>query len=498
MSENNFKQFETTDEAHASVFNEKVVQPGEDLRQDYSSHKADYAHYPVEQPSSFSGSPDDEEVHLSWTNPPNREVKDEQDNIFTLAELGEMEVKRDGGVIYTGIDETYTDTGLTNDQEYTYEIVSITTAGVRSEPVIITVTPVPFTMDWEYGATDVEVTGATEDGGQAILEWTNPTEGDLAGMLIRRGDVSHPTSIDEGTLVYDGLDETVTDTGLTNDQTYYYTFWAYNTSNQYSDNANKVEVSVEVMLGQDPTGSPGSAVLVQGDTTAGWFGEVTTAEFGADHREIDTLLGLSVGNTQNDTEPFLKFIHDGKIKFIPKKSTRNDLSWDDINIALGGSAEDAPAEKVITVGDFQYKVRFMRGAGRVEEQANGELYTDSFDDDDRASIWEGVNGDWNANSESEWNTLILPVHTDSDGGGSNKDNFSHPDYAPDNVPDWASYTDEQLNVVGDGRAVWCAETRDTDTSRRVVRGDSVSSVLGSYSSSGSYSFAGLRLVFELL
>lgn len=43
MSENNFKQFQTTDRVHADVLNEKVVEPGEDLREGFVTHKAEIA-----------------------------------------------------------------------------------------------------------------------------------------------------------------------------------------------------------------------------------------------------------------------------------------------------------------------------------------------------------------------------------------------------------------------------------------------------------------------
>ena len=247
-------------------------------------------------------------------------------------------------------------------------------------------------------------------------------------------------------------------------------------------------------------GGPGSNELIAGDCTAGFFGEVTTAEFGADHAELYTLIGLSAGTFQHGAEPFLKFTHGGKIKFIPKKSTINTVSWNAINIALGGSSGGAPAEKTITVGEYQYKVRFMRGVGRTKLVAE-RIATANYAHTDRASIWSstdnGVTGNWSSQSENEWNTLILPLHTDSDGGGANKNNFSHPAYAPDFVPDWASYSGADLNVTGNGRYVWCAETSDSNTAHRIARGFGSSSCISDTSSIAN-SNVGSRLVFELV
>jgi len=246
---------------------------------------------------------------------------------------------------------------------------------------------------------------------------------------------------------------------------------------------------------------PGSQELIAGDMTAGFFGEVTTTEFGADHADLYTLIGLTDGTLQNQTEPLLKFIHDGKIKFIPKKSTRNATSWNAINVALGGSSGGSPAEKTITVGDNQYNVRFMRGVGRTQIVSD-RIATNVYSDVDGASIWSstdnGVTGNWNALSPNEWNTLILPLHTESDGGGANKNNFAAPADAPDYVPDWASYTDEDLNVRDSGSYVWCAETRDDSTSRRMLRGYNSSSLLFNRVASDSTSYYGCRLVFELV
>ena len=446
--------------------------------------------FSVAQPTNLVATAMNEEVVLAWTNPTNIIVKDTSNNDVLFAEFDSVELKRNGSIVYTGTLESYTDSGLTNNQEYSYEIISVSKSGTKSLPASVNATPSPPTMDLNYNVTNFNLSSGNTE---IVGSWANPVELDFAGVMVRASNISAPAMITDGDLIYEGNLETFTETGLTNDVERFYTIWAYNDANQYSETSiSSSATPIEFSFG------PGSTTLEAGDMTTGWFGEVTTTEFGVDHREIDTLLGLSAGTPQNDTEPFLKFIHDGKIKFIPKKSTRNDLSWDDTNIALGGSAGGAPAEKIITVGDFQYKARFMRGAGRVIEQANGELYTDSYGDDDRASIYEGVNGNWNAESPNEWNTLILPIHTDSDGGGANKNNFSHPAYAPDHVPDWASYTDTDLNITGDGRIVWCAETRDDNTATRVLRANSGSSYFNSSASSSAHASIGARLVLELL
>lgn len=73
------------------------------------------------------------------------------------------------------------------------------------------------------------VAGFTARGGdsQILLTWTTPTTGILAGVKIQRRDDDFPTSPTDGLVVFDGLDTSFLDTGLTNDVTYYYTAYAH-------------------------------------------------------------------------------------------------------------------------------------------------------------------------------------------------------------------------------------------------------------------------------
>lgn len=65
------------------------------------------------------------------------------------------------------------------------------------------------------------------------LSWTNPADPDLAGVLIVRDTVivSFPT---DGAVIFTGMSEMCSDSGLTNDTTYYYGIFAYDGSLNYS------------------------------------------------------------------------------------------------------------------------------------------------------------------------------------------------------------------------------------------------------------------------
>jgi len=64
--------------------------------------------------------------------------------------------------------------------------------------------------------------------GQSVLTWTNPSDGDLGQVVVKRKTGSYPTSRTDGTTVYDNASPTPgapissTNTGLVNGTTYYY------------------------------------------------------------------------------------------------------------------------------------------------------------------------------------------------------------------------------------------------------------------------------------
>jgi hypothetical protein len=78
---------------------------------------------------------------------------------------------------------------------------------------------------------------AIAGNGQVILSWVNPTDTDFDGVIIKRSDVFYPTSRTDGILVYDGKQETITDTGLINDKKYYYIVFSYDKIPNYSSGA---------------------------------------------------------------------------------------------------------------------------------------------------------------------------------------------------------------------------------------------------------------------
>ena len=85
----------------------------------------------------------------------------------------------------------------------------------------------------------------------AILSWTAPSpdeDSSFIGTRIVRKTGSAPTSIHDGTVVYEGTALTYTDTGLTAGTTYYYRAFAYNAKQKYQTAMRSVSITAIVCL----------------------------------------------------------------------------------------------------------------------------------------------------------------------------------------------------------------------------------------------------------
>ena len=237
---------------------------------------------------------------------------------------------------------------------------------------------------------------------------------------------------------------------------------------------------------------PGSTTIIGGDLTTGFFGEVSQADFGITMTQVMSDLGITQGTAQFTTEPLLKFIHDGKVKFINKKTIRYSISWNHIQARLQANGGNVYSGATMTFGGNSYKVRLMRGWGQVTgDLENGPLLTVNFsggDSGNQGVNWPTNTSPWSANNPNEWNTLMMPIHAES----------STQTQTP-NVPNWASFSDSDLRINGgSGRATWMQETYDRNTSGRVQRGlFGIANANIPFATSNS-SNDGLRLIFELI
>ena len=106
----------------------------------------------------------------------------------------------------------------------------------------------------------------------ASLSWTNPTDADFKGVMIRyRTDGVFPTSKTDGVLAADrpsvaGAKDYFDHLNLTNGLTYYYSGFTYDTSQNYSSTAHTQATPVNLVITSiSPTrGTAGTAVVITG------------------------------------------------------------------------------------------------------------------------------------------------------------------------------------------------------------------------------------------
>ncbi|MGQ4871095.1 MAG: S8 family serine peptidase [Candidatus Thorarchaeota archaeon] len=139
----------------------------------------------------------------------------------TEEDLDHYRVYRDGTKIAETTDTTYTDTGLTPETTYTYEVSAVDTSGnegEKSDPSSATTDPAPpdTTPPAKVTGLDAQPLSQTE----IKLTWDANTEPDLDHYNVYR----------DGVKIAETTDTTYTDTGLTPETTYTYEVSAVDTS----------------------------------------------------------------------------------------------------------------------------------------------------------------------------------------------------------------------------------------------------------------------------
>lgn len=251
-----------------------------------------------------------------------------------------------------------------------------------------------------------------------------------------------------------------TDSGLSNGVTYHYVIGTYRENNEVFSTEKTITPGVQEL-------GPGSQILTgYNDAYAGFFGEVSPTEL-ITGSALATMVGLTAGTNQPDinTIPWLKFAIDDKILFVSKKPFKYAISWDQIN-----AANIVFGNRVITIGDYQYKIRLMKG---IRPDTDGITWNTGYD----AEISHG----------SEWNRLMYNILPESSAG-----------YQASQIgTDWVSYTPAEVSASGNGYYSWCQEQWNTASSR-VSRGyASLSRVLYDSSSNTNAAYS-WRACLELV
>ncbi|MEM2947066.1 MAG: fibronectin type III domain-containing protein [Candidatus Bathyarchaeia archaeon] len=140
---------------------------------------------------------------------------------------------------------------LTPNTLYHFKVSSTDAAGNTATSTDRTFTTLP---DRTPPANVTNFTATPTPARTIMLTWTNPTDPDFAGVVIRRSFDNYPRSPTDGELVFDGLAESFEDTNFTPDdynRPVYYTIFAYDFSGNFSSGAVAqativVPVSIEV------------------------------------------------------------------------------------------------------------------------------------------------------------------------------------------------------------------------------------------------------------
>lgn len=163
---------------------------------------------------------------------------------------------------------------------------------------------------------------------------------------------------------------------------------------------------------------------------------------------------LGIGNVTpevliNNNSGWLKFVHNGKIKYIAKKPFMHTVCWDDI-----AKAEAVYGNRTVRIGSRLFRVSLLSGA---EADPSSWIISSTASD--------------NKGAGSEWNELVYRVHNDvpTDGATTSQGGKQV-------GLNWWNFTNADIVVgSGNGRYTWCKETLTYDSAKRVLRGlDSLS------------------------
>ncbi len=188
---------------------------------------------PPTAPCGFAASPGDGKVQLNWSTP-------SYIGPGTLA----YHLLRDGLEVWSGIASSYSDSGLSNGQSYSYKVAASNSIGWSAFSSSIDATP-----QGPPGAPDGLV--ASPGNGFVELNWTAPTysgPGVLTYHLYR-----------DGTSIWSGQGLSCTDGPLVNGVTYRYKVRA---SNDLGQGANSSEVSATPVLADTVPSAPRDLVAV--------------------------------------------------------------------------------------------------------------------------------------------------------------------------------------------------------------------------------------------
>ncbi|MBC8097494.1 MAG: choice-of-anchor D domain-containing protein [Akkermansiaceae bacterium] len=173
---------------------------------------------------------------------------------------------------------------------------------------------------------------ANATGSNVSLTWVNPVAADFASTTIRRSSISFPTSINDGTLLAQGLTGTSRSDNSLADGTYYYAIFALDGSANVSPAAT-ASVTVDTTAPTVSIGSPSASI------TAGGPVNYTVTYSGQDSISL-TALNITVNSTGSAAANTITISGSGNTRTV----SLSDLTGNgtlSISIAAGTASDTA-------------------------------------------------------------------------------------------------------------------------------------------------------------
>ncbi len=187
--------------------------------------------------TNLSATPGEGEIALAWTNPGAGDFAGVRIKRSTVSPPSSP---TSGTTVYEGTGTSYTDTGLTEHVTYYYTVFSKDGVPNWSSGVSISEAPVDLTAP-----ASVSNISAVPGDCQVALSWTNPSDSDFAGVLIKRKTNGYPSGPTDGWTVYTGTGTSVTNSALENGVDYYYSIFAYDEVPNYASSANVMATPID-------------------------------------------------------------------------------------------------------------------------------------------------------------------------------------------------------------------------------------------------------------
>jgi len=239
---------------------------------------------------------------------------------------------------------------------------------------------------------------ATPDDGLNVLTWQNPVDPDFAGVYIVRSTSTYPRNRFEGEVVYVGPGVSVTDRGLTNGVTYYYTGFAFDTSLNYASGAitkgTPVGVPPEEPIEEEeiPTVPP----TINLDAVSFWVANRTIEVNSDKNGTVQTLAGIgfgvSVDRNQISNSARLVTLRVDNSNYLLK--LRADGSAYDTDISLPPTPAIYNGEVTLVFDDSQQVIRFqldLKQRGMIFENIKGSVQPVNGAN---VTLYELVEGNW--------------------------------------------------------------------------------------------------------